>query len=450
MPDIAPFRGIVYDTSRVDLAKVIAPPYDVIDPAQRAALAADPHNCVRLILPEPPESEPAAAAAEVPDGRYAAAARTFDAWLADGTLRRDDYRCVYRYHQIFRSAELGDRLVTRKGLIASVRLHDFAEGVILPHERTLRGPKIDRLHLMKATSAHFSQIFTMYTDPAGETERIFRKAERRGADFDATAPDGVRHVIWRMSDQEAVGELRRFLGPRKLYIADGHHRYETMLALRDHFRAQLGGLSQYSQANYGTMFLANMDDPGLVVLPTHRIVHGLAGLEPDSFLEKARAFFQVDTLAGGARAPAELRAAIATSPNHQPTFAAVFPGRSEAYVLSLDPHVSPSSVGILGHSAVARLDVTLLHALVLEGILGIDAAAQEAQTNLRYVKDTAATLDQIAAGNGQVGFIMNPPRLDQIRAVADVGEVMPQKSTYFYPKLASGLVMNRLDPNADV
>jgi len=439
--DIAPFRGILYDTQRVDASKVLAPPYDVIDPEQRAALAAaDPHNVVRLILPE----------ADSPDGdRYQAAARTLDEWLGDGTLVRDGSRAVYRYHQIFRAAELGDRTVTRKGVIAGVRLEPFSAGVIRPHERTLAGPKQDRLALMKATHAYFSQIFALYQDAAGEVERLFRKVDDRRPDIEGTTGDGVLHRLWRVVDAELVGRLRHVFAPKKLYIADGHHRYETMLALREHLA---GGrdLSQYSSAQYGSMFLVSMDDPGLVVLPTHRIVHGLPDFAPAQLLERARAYFQVERLPGAARDAARIRDAIAHTPGHQPSFAAVFPGDADAWQLTLDPHVNPASVGLGGHAAVLRLDVTLLHGLVLDRILGISAAAQEAQTNLRYLKDTAATLAEIAAGRGQAAFLVNPGRVEQVKQVADAGEVMPQKSTFFYPKLASGIVMAKVDPEEDL
>jgi uncharacterized protein (DUF1015 family) len=445
VPEIAPFHGILYDPAKVEIAKVLAPPYDVIDESERQALLArDPHNIVRLDLPRDADG------AET-DARYDNAATILDAWLAEGVLRRDPYRAVYRYHQIFRTAELGDRDIVRKGFVAQVRLHEFADKIILPHERTLRGPKIDRLNLLKATNAHFSQIFTMYRDPAGETERVFRKVERNAPDLDATTEDGVRHVVWRLRDHEQIGPLVRFLGPRQLYIADGHHRYETMLAMREHYATLAGGaLSPHAQAQYGTMFLSNMDDPGLVVLPTHRIVHGLPELTPATMIQKAREYFVVQILRDGARDAARLRAAIANGINHAPTFAAVFPGQADAHILSLDAHTNPASLGLIGNSPVVKLDVTLLHGLLLERVLGIDAAAQEAQTNLRYVKDTATALREIAAGEGQVGFIMNPPRLDQIRAISDAGEVMPQKSTYFYPKLASGLIMHRVEPGGEI
>lgn len=442
MVDIAPFRGILFDPRRVDLAKVLAPPYDVIDPDEQARLAAgDPHNVVRLILPQ------VEATARAGD-RYAAAADTLDAWLSSGVLRRDDRKAIYRYHQIFTHADLGDREITRTGFIAAVRLRPFADGVILPHERTLRGPKADRLALMKATSAHFSQIFTMYRDPSGDIEQVLRRTEQDQPVFDVRLPDGVRHVLWRCADAESIGELRRLIAPHRLYIADGHHRYETMLALREHL-AGGGEPSPCSAVNHGTMFLTDMDQQGLVVLPTHRILHSVQGLTAATLLDRLEELFLVDEIEDGARSPQKIRAACAAPPQHQPAFAVAFPGDTHAWRLTLKPQVDTSALG-LGTPAIARLDVTLLHGLVLDRIAGIRPEAQEAQTHLRYVKDTGRALDELTRPDTQAVFILGAARVDTVKQVADAGEIMPQKSTYFFPKIASGVVMNRIDPDEDL
>jgi uncharacterized protein (DUF1015 family) len=437
MAEIAPFRGILYDTSRVEASRVLAPPYDVIDEQERQELMdRDPHNAVRLILPEGQGDE-----------KYGVAARVLDSWLGDGALRRDDRPALYRYHQVFTSAELGGRSVTRRGFIAAVRLHRFDERVILPHERTLSGPKADRLKLMDATSAHFSQIFTMYSDPAGETDRAFAGAESRAPAIDGTTEDGTQHLLWRLDDAEAIGRVVRLLAPLKLYIADGHHRYETMLALRERMRERAGGaLDSRSTAQFGTLFLCNMDDPGLVVLPIHRLVFGLADFSPDKFLDKVTPWFDARPLAGAARDAAAVRSALADASRERPSFVAAFPGRDPA-LLSLRDGVTPEKAGLRGAPAVTGLDVSVLHGLVLEQALGIDRAAQEAQTNIEYVKDTAKALARAAAGDGQVAFLMHPTRVDQVKAVADASEFMPQKSTFFYPKIASGAVINPIRPD---
>lgn len=438
MADLAPFRGILYDPKRVDLSKVIAPPYDVIDPAMRAKLAADPHNVVRIDLPE----------AEAGADKYAAAARTFEQWQADGILRRDSSRAIYRYHQRFTSAELGGRTVTRKGFVCGIRLVPFSDGIVRPHERTLKGPKEDRFKLITASSAQFSQVFGLYSDVSGEVERMFRKWDHSEAPIKATQ-DGVEHFVWPITDAEMIGKLRRHMAPKHVYIADGHHRYETMLAVRDQMVAARDP-GMYSSVQYGSIFLSSMDDPGLVVLPTHRVVHGLDGFSRDTLLERAREVFIVEKIAGGAADIEKIRSSVAEAVAHQPAFAAVFPDDPDAWRFTLSPNVSPASAGLTGHPSVARLDVTLLHGIVLERILGITPAAQEAQTNLRYVKDSQAALAAASAPGTQVVFLLGAPKVADVKHVADAGEIMPQKSTYFYPKLATGLVMAKIDPDEDL
>jgi uncharacterized protein (DUF1015 family) len=435
MADIAPFRGVVYSSERVAADAVLAPPYDVIDAGERDRLAArSPYNCVRLILPQGEG-----------DAKYATAAELLSAWQAAGVLTRDAIQALYRYHQVFRSVELGDEPVTRKGFIAAVRLHRYDEGVILPHERTLKGPKIDRLKLMRATKAHLSQIFTLYSDPERKTDAAFAAAESRAADLQGTTDDGTLHRLWRVTDAAVIGAVRALLRGRPLYIADGHHRYETMLTFRDELR-QAGAAGIDSPAEFGTMFLANMDDPGLIVLPTHRLVHSLAAFSRDDLLARAEATFEVDRVPGAAADPVRVRALLAGHGERGPSFAVVVPGSDEVAMLTLRPGFDASAAGLAGPAAVTRLDVSLLHRLVLEDMLGITQEAQDAQQNLAYIKDTAKALERTAAGEGQVCFLMNATRVHQVKAVSDASACMPQKSTFFYPKIASGLVIRPIEP----
>jgi uncharacterized protein (DUF1015 family) len=243
--------------------------------------------------------------------------------------------------------------------------------------------------------------------------------------------------------QQKVAAL---LADKKVYIADGHHRYETMLALRQELRAESGNRPR-SSVEYGTIFLANMDDPGLLVFPTHRVVHGLPSFDRAQVLEQARAFFTVEETA--IPEAAAVRAKLAQLGQRAPSFAMVS-GDRIAY-LTLKKDVNLENVPSLRGPAVLRtLDVTLLHALMIEQILGIDREAQAAQTNLRYVKDTGHALTEAQGTTAQAVFVMNPTKVHEVKAVADAGEVMPQKSTFFYPKLASGLVINPLDPAEEV
>ena len=392
----------------------------------------DPHNAVRLILPDGDG-----------DQKYPNAARILGAWIEEQVLRRDQRPALYRYHQVFTSAELGGRTITRRGFIAAVRLHRFDERIILPHERTLSGPKVDRLKLMDATGAHFSQIFTLYSDPSGESDRAFAAAESTPPTLDGTTADGTRHLLWRVDDAETIGRVVRVLAPLKLYIADGHHRYETMLALRERLRERAGGeLESRSSANFGCMFLCNMDDPGLVVLPIHRLVFGVDGFDRHAVQKKVERWFDVTTLPSVDAAA--VKTALADASRVRPSVVAAFADQT-AVLLQLKPEVHAAATA--PGSPVARsLDVSVLHELVLESALGIDRAAQAAQSNIRYYKDTADLLARVARGEGQVAFVMHPTRVEQVKAVADASAIMPQKSTFFYPKIASGAVINPVRP----
>lgn len=433
MADIAPIRGILYDPTRVDLSKVIAPPYDVIDQNERARLCGlDEHNCVRLILPSGEGDE-----------KYANAAKTLRAWSEEGIVRRDEAPAMYRYHQVFANAELGERPIVRRGFICGVRLRRFDEGGILPHERTLRGPKIDRLNLMRATGSHLSQIFTLFSDPLRKTDSLFEAAEERAPDLEGSTADGTSHRLWRVVDAKTIAALTKQLSAQDLYIADGHHRYETMLSLRDELRERAGGaLAPDAAGEFGTMFLANMDDPGLLVFPIHRLVHSVHNFDFDSLVKRASDHFDVQPVEGAAKDAATMRAAIADLSATRPTFAAVLPGAADAVMFSLK--VKPEQAGLSAHPSLLDLDVTVLHSLLLDRLLGIDQAALEAQSNIEYVKDTHKALVKIRERKGQVAFFMHPTRVSQVRAVADAGQVMPQKSTYFFPKIASGLVIAKV------
>jgi uncharacterized protein (DUF1015 family) len=438
MPELAGFRAITYDPARVDLSKVITPPYDVIDAKERERLAAkDPHSFVHVDLPEPKDGD-----------KYKTAAKTLADWQAAGIMRRDTGRAMWRYHQVFKHPEDG-RTITRRGLVAAVKLSPWKDGMIRPHERTLSAPREDRTKLLDATRVHLSQVFLTFADASNEFDRLLRQVEGGKPFLEATTDDGTLHRAWRVGSAELIGKLRHHMAQKKAYVLDGHHRYETMVAFRDRLNAEQE-LMQYSSANFGTAFLVPADDAGLIILPTHRIVHGIEGFAKDAFLAGVRKYFRVEVIPGAAKEAAKLRKALANVTAHAATVAAVFPGDPDAHLLSLDPHVDVEAEGMTGHRAVIKLDVAILHGLVLERVLKISKEAQEKQTNLRYVKDTQATLDQIAGGQGQVGLLMNPPTLDQVRQVADLGEVMPQKSTYFFPKLASGFVLQPLDRDEDL
>lgn len=444
MAEIAGFRGLLYDASKVDMSKVLAPPYDVLDAAGRAALAAqDEKNCVRIIAPE----------VDGDGDKYDEARRLIHGWQDEGALVRDEVPAIYRYHQVFKHEELGEQEVVRRGFIAAVRLHEFDEGVILRHERTLKGPKIDRLNLWERTSAHLSQIFTLYSDPAGAVDALFVDSEGQEPTIDGTTADGTRHLLWRVSDEATIAKVREQLADKPLYIADGHHRYETMLALRNKLLGDAPSASPRSSAAFGMMFLANIDDPGLVVLPTHRMIHNVANFDADALRRKLSELFFVEELplsADAATSGRAIRDALTKAAQKGTSIAFVVPTEATAQILTLRPEVDLAALGLTGAKETLALDVTILHGVVLEGLLGIDRAAQEAQSNIEYIKDTRVALERCQAGDGQAYFLMNATPVAQVVAVSDVGEVMPQKSTFFYPKIATGMVFNPIAVGEDV
>jgi uncharacterized protein (DUF1015 family) len=429
MAEIVPFRALLYDPARAGpLDRLLSPPYDVVSLAERERLAAkSPYNFVRVDLPE----------GEGP-AKYQNAALELSRWLEQGVLRLDERPALYRYHQRFSQS---GREFTRRGVIGRVRLRRYEERVVLPHERTLSGPRLDRLELTRATRAHLSQVFALYSDPQRRVDAEFSALESRAPELEGRTDDGTVHRVWRLTDPAAQRRVASALADARLYIADGHHRYETMLAVRDELRPQ--ARSARSSVEYGSMFLTSMEDPDLLVLPTHRVVHGLGGFELEGFLSRLEKRFQVEELRGAT--PEQVRDRLAQAGKTSPAFALV--SRSRPFLAVLRPG---QEAAVPGAAPVRRLDVAVLHALILEELLGIDREAQERQTNLRYVKDLKSAFEEAGRGDVQAVFLLNPTGVSQLKAVADAGEIMPQKSTYFFPKLASGLFINPIDPAEDV
>src|SRR5579871_77752 len=430
MADIVPFRGLRYDPERVgDMSRVLAPPYDVIGDTERAELEArHPQNVVRIELPRGEG-----------DARYAEAARLLGAWTTEGIVRAEAKPAFYVYEQQFALPQAPGRLYTRRGFFAAVRLEPFERRVILPHEKTLAGPKEDRLKLMRATRTQTSPIFGLYRDADGGAREIVDAAAAAVPAVDATTADRVRHRLWRLAEPTAIAGLVRLLGEKQILIADGHHRYETLLGLGPELRA-LDYAAGGAAADFAMMFLARAEDPGLLVLPTHRLVKNLPELDFAGLRAAAGAAFDITE---GDEATAE---AIEERLGREGTAGVVFavrvPGVERTTWFTLKSIVDLSA---LGPPALRKLDVTVLHGVILGPILGIDAAAMESQSYLGYTHDTAEAMARVAAGEAQAAFFMNATKVEEVLAACEAGFVLPQKSTYFQPKLATGLVMYGLD-----
>jgi uncharacterized protein (DUF1015 family) len=433
MPRIIPFRALRFDPTRLpETAKVIAPPYDVISAEQRAELEArHERNIVHLDLPRGEG-----------DAKYEHARELLDAWIAHGCLREDPQPAIYRYEQIF-SFDTGSglRTYTRKGFFALIELSPFSARVVLPHEHTLSGPKVDRFKLIKTTEAHFSQIFTLYRDPQGVAEAALERATTGAPDVDATTPDGCRHRLWVITDKATIAAVAQALAPKQVMIADGHHRYETMVAIRDALRPA-GAAPGTSQADFGPMFFARAEDPGLLVLPTHRMVHGLSEASLDSLAERCKPWFTVED--GNERDAASIGERLRREGESAVTFAVRRPKLEGTTWLRLRKDADLSR---LGPPTLGCLDVSVLHGLILDPILGIGAEAMAKQQNLTYSHDLRETLGRVSSGTVQAAFIMNATKIEQVLDACEAGFVLPQKSTYFQPKLATGLVMQKIRAN---
>ncbi|MGH9587481.1 MAG: DUF1015 domain-containing protein [Acidobacteriaceae bacterium] len=447
MARIYPFRALRYNPSMVRFKDVVTQPYDKITPAmQQAYYQRSPYNLVRIILGLP----------ELFDGDgardvYRRAAELFSAWRRDGILTQENEPCVFAYSQTFPvpgSAPGAQVYCERQGFIALGELYDYSANVVFRHEQTLSRPKSDRLNLLRATRANFGQIFMLYSDPGLTADRLLFNSTA-APDIEVTDEYEVVHRIWRISDPATINLLTTALEDKKLIIADGHHRYETALQYAREQAPEAPPLSAERNPGFpatpprpesaAMMTFVNMDRDGLVILPTHRVVHGLAGFDPSRFLNSLRPYFSIQALS--TQRPEALIAALNTSSGQTAYIAAM---NSGSYLLTAQPE--PINAALQNLSNRQRgLDTVQLHAIILERILGISPEDIARQTHIRYYRDAAEAIEQVTRNQANVAFLMKPATLAELREVAFAGEVMPQKSTDFFPKLLSGLTIYALD-----
>ena len=449
MAYIAPFHALRYDPSRVDLSKAITQPYDKITPEmQDRYYAATPYNVVRIILGKREPDQPN-------DNVYTRAAGHFRDWRHQGIFRQDPEPSIYSYSQRF-TIPGGSAQFERRGFIALGRIEDYSAGIVFRHEQTLSKPKADRLDLLRATHAHFGQIFMLYND-SGEIEGLLKM--ETVPDIEVTDEYGVLHRVWKVSEPGVIDAVREQMRDKKLIIADGHHRYETALSYRNERRlaaqgAPAAGGSRHRSSgtavldqdsgdapyDWVMMTFVNTNSPGLLILPTHRVVHGLSSFSTDSFVRRARQYFNVEEVDTTVDAPR------ATGLLHQA-------GRAGTALLAVCPDRdlllhSPRGNGHLFEGLSLRqqsLDVVQLHRVLLQEVLGLSEESIRNQENLAYVRDTGEAIQRVRAGGANIAFLMNPVRIGQVRDIAFAGEVLPQKSTDFYPKLLTGLTVYALE-----
>jgi uncharacterized protein (DUF1015 family) len=379
--------------------------------------------------------------------RYTRAAEYFRRWLAEGVLRRDGGPALYLLEQSFWSPD--GRPLRRRGFMAAVRLHEFSEGVIVPHEKTLVAPRADRLEVLKHVGANLDPILGLYRDEHDVTARTFEAIETLEPVADTDSDDGVHHRLWRVTDPAPVRALQDLLARQRVLVADGHHRYETALVYRRQLEEANPGLPRDGGHHYILMFLCPMNDPGLFLFATHRLLFGLKELSLRRFLADLERYFTVQTLEEDIRRPAGRAWAISKLAEHggkASTFLVVAAEDQKARVVTLREDADLGEAELPPNETLRALDVTVLHSIVFQHILGLSARAQENQENLTYVRDAGEAVNRVLSGEHQLGFLLNPTPMWQVEAVGDEGLTMPQKSTLFYPRLQSGLVMREVNP----
>jgi uncharacterized protein (DUF1015 family) len=443
MAEIVPFRAYRYNAERVELFKAVTQPYDKISPdMQDKYYAASPFNLIAV------EKGKARADDSPADNVYTRAARSLEDWIASGVLLRDATPAVYAYFQEYIVPGSGERR-TRKGFIALGRIEDYSAGVIFRHEQTLAGPKADRLELLRHTRTHTGQLFMLYTDLARRVDALLDRAAQAGKPAGEVRDEyGVVHKLWPITDADTLATIAREMAPQRLVIADGHHRYETALAYRNECRARAASEDRNAPHEFVMMTLFNTDVEGLTILPTHRVIAGLAEFTFEKVCAELQPIFEWRAYRFNAkerdRTWRKFRGDLEENGRNRPAIG-VFAGdgafhlfllRGGADLDALLPGVSP---------AQRRLDVVLLHRLILERGLGITADAVTRERNLTYEREAEAAIAAVESGRAQLCCLLNSIPVGRVAEIALAGEVLPQKSTDFYPKLLSGLTLYRLE-----
>jgi len=442
MAAIAPFRGLRYDPRRVgSLAQVVTPPYDVIDPGQREDLyLRHQHNIVRLILGKERPGDNCRESSAVRAGRL------FRRWWEEGVLVRDERPAVYLYRIDFPPAP-GQGRITRRGFICLVRLSDYGEGQVRPHERTFSATRQERLRLIQEVRANFSQIFTLYDDPAGAVASALEEAPKEGRALEFTTEDGVAHCLQAVTEPPAIARAAGLMAPKRLYIADGHHRYETCLAYRDLMRRAFPQAHPQAAFNYTAVYASALQDEGVRILPAHRLIRKAPPLGGSGFTERLGEFFDIQEFplsADPSAARRAFKAALADNGPGRSKIGLARAGEDRLRVLTL----RNGTMGELGLAPCLQdLDVMVLNGLIYGRCLGL--AMDELDDERRFLYDPGldSALDRTLRGEVELAFVLNPTRLDQLRAVCEAGLIMPRKSTYFHPKVHTGLVINPLVPS---
>ncbi len=447
--DIAPFRGIHYNKEKVDIQRVFSPPYDIISPEEQEELyRRDPYNVVRLVLEKIHETD------TEENNRYTRASATFRKWLEEGVLVQDKEPSIYIYEEEYTIHGQHRRM---RGFMTRSRIYDYKEGVVLRHEQTLKGPKIDRLNLMRVCGANFSQIFMLYPDKEKKIDAIMdSEADSRPPDFEVRDKNGDWHRMWILSDKGKIRKIVQLMKPLSVYIADGHHRYETSRNYRNEMREKYPDHTGEEAFNFNLVQFNNLYSEDITILPTYRLIYGLRQEDtaPESIKRMAEEDFTWETVefsSGNAKDMGlEVSERLAEMDTEgKKAFALYFLSDSGKYhlltlkSLKIADRISPDK-----HRSLRYLDVSLLHDVLIKPVFGIDQSNLE--KHIHYTPSPENAISSVREGRYQASAFLNPTKLVELKEVSEAFQNMPQKSTYFYPKQITGLVFNRIGPEERV
>ena len=439
MTHIEPFKGVLYSTKKVKIDKVTAPPYDVIPPETQDELYnSDEYNVVRLILGKETPADSGK------NNKYTRAKDFFNSWLEKNVLVQDETPAIYVYSQGYKDANTGENK-TSWGFLARMEIEDPKTSRVLPHENTFAKPKQDRLNLIREVRANLSPIFTLFKDE-GETVRgLLRGAFNKEPLFDLTS-DGVRHRFWRLEDPLAIKKIQGFMRDKDIFIADGHHRFEVARMYREEMRTQghkdtrtQGHKTKLEGYDYVMVYFAPLDERDLTVLATHRLIKGM-DIDAGKLLEKLKEYFCIEQ----SKNKEELFKKMASVKTDECAFGMYFTG-APFYLLKLKKEVDLDKV-IEGNRSGQwkRLDVSILHEIIFDKILRLKDKVTNEEGIVLYTRDPDYAISEVKKGACKAAFLLNPTKVDQVKNIAEIGDKMPHKSTYFYPKLLSGLLINKL------
>ena len=437
MAKIFPFCGILYNKKKIkSLSKVISPPYDVISSSKQDFLYdLSDFNVIRLVLGKDYIGD------NEYNNRYVRACASFEGWLRHGILLRDEKPAIYIYEQQFKHKS---KTYSRMGIVSLITLEDLGKGKIYPHEYTLSKPKFDRIELLRTTSANFDCVFSLFSDEKSKVSKLMKKLSRRKPDLEAKDMDGCTNRLWKINQKSVLKWLQKEFKDKSVFIADGHHRYEAALQYRNEMKLRNTRYTEEEPYNYVMMYFTPIENNGLVVLPIHRMVKVLPNLDTGHALSQLGVYFEIEEFTFSKRTEEKTRKRLVSSLSKnrgKHSFGIYFKEKPlNYYLLSLKNESIMNDV-IEGDKPLAwkTLDVTILHKLVFERIFDLHE-----EENFVFTKDENEALDGVKNGEFSMSVILNPTKIEDIITIAGKFERMPQKSTYFYPKLTTGIIMNKI------